>query len=111
MMFLLRSAFWLGLVFSAMPTEKGEVARSLHQAQESAAAGTFAAVKAECLDHAGACVAIARAAGATTIAGVAETIPAPHANPKEKGARPSASSLTSGDLAAPWRGRKARTGA
>src|SRR5579862_5970758 len=58
-MFLLRSAFWLSLVFSAMPFERSEIARAIDQANGGLASDAVAAAKEECADKASACDALA----------------------------------------------------
>ena len=121
-MFLLRSIFWLGLVFSWMPLERSEMIHVLADAKTSFAAHVAAAAEAGCGDSAVACGAVLLAAdravaaatessalelGASAPAKAASDAPPP---PSRRGLhRPSANSLTGSDLAPAWRGRKAKT--
>lgn len=99
MMFLVRSTFWLGIVVSNMPLGHADLA---------------GAARAACAQQAASCRAILAAAeaglgvrpdrwleerGATPVVGSGKT------------QRPSANSLNDSDLATPWRGRPARSGA
>jgi hypothetical protein len=120
MMFWLRSAFWLSLVFSQMPLERSEIARTLNEAQ-TLAAHEEAAAKIGCNGSALAC-------GAVSLAVAKIDAAAPKSPPDEpsdknlkfskiktapvnSAVRPSASSLTEADLAPPWRGHKPKRGA
>ena len=123
-MFLLRSAFWLCLVFSWMPLERSEITRVLADAKTSLAAHIAAAAEAGCADSAIACGAVVlaadRALATATPAPLEQSAPA-SAKPASDGAaktqsrrtaaqRPSLKSLTASDLAPAWRGRKAKSG-
>jgi hypothetical protein len=99
MMFLVRSTFWLGIVVSNMPLDHADLA---------------SAAKAACAQEGASCRAILAAAEAGLAA-------RPDRSPEERGAtpagasgkvrRPSANSLNAADLAIPWRGRAAKSGA
>jgi hypothetical protein len=115
MMFLVRSAFWLSLVYAHMPFDDGQVARVAEEAKGVAVATAANAVKAKCDHEAVSCRAIlSAAAGAILSPAVAPSAGEP---PKARGAatpkasRPSANSLSAADLAAPWRDRRAKPGA
>jgi hypothetical protein len=122
MMFLLRSAFWLSLVFSWMPLERTEIARTLSKAQ-TMAAHEEAAAKIGCSGSAVACGAVLLTAAKADVAAPAKSAPedppvknvklsnAKATAPAGLGAPRSASSLTSADLAPRWRGHKAKPGA
>jgi hypothetical protein len=127
-MFLLRSAFWLSLVFAGMPGERGEILRAFSEAKTSLAAHAQAAAKAACAGSAAACGAILLAAdravatpnlesfaprsAAAIGSGVkrAASIEAKSPAMISAKARPSANSLTASDLAPPWRGRRVKSG-
>ncbi len=100
--FLLRSAFWLGLVFHAMPWGETRSSDAVPAARELAGAATQAR------DEAAA--AIARALLGTALeprpagAGEAATRPVP----STKTRRASLDTLSAGDRVAPWRGAGAR---
>jgi hypothetical protein len=120
MMFWIRSAFWLSLVFSWMPLERSEIARTLNKAQ-TLAAHEEAAAKIGCDGSAIACGAVSLAVAKVD---AMATKPPPDDSPaknlkfsKTKAAapanpsgHPSASSLTEADLAPPWRGHKPKRG-
>jgi hypothetical protein len=89
MLFLVRSAFWLGMVYSAMPFDAGEQGRELTRLR--------AALAASCPAQPPACAALSMAA----------THPAPGGDAAKL--RPSADSLTAADLTPPWRGKSAQT--
>ena len=129
MTFLLRSAFWLGLVFSWLPGERTEMARILSDAKTSFAAHAQAAAKAGCAGSAVACGAVLLAANQALAPTAPEdaaaerapaeipseiknpkALPAKNAAAKKVGPRPSANSLTAADFAPPWRGRNAKPG-
>jgi len=123
MMFVLRSAFCLSLVFSWMPLERSEMARALNGAQVSIAAHEEAAAKIGCGDSAVACGAALLAASQAGAAAGLER-PTPRDRPvkglkaasgkspvsKTTAARASVNSLTAADLGPRWRGRKAKSG-
>jgi hypothetical protein len=99
MMFLVRSTFWLGIVVSNMPLDHADLA---------------GAARAACAQQAASCRVILAAAEAGLAA-------RPDRSLEERGAtlavatgkarRPSANSLNAADLATPWRGRPAKSGA
>jgi hypothetical protein len=111
MMFLIRSAFWLGIVFSSMPFDRGEALRAVDEAQGVIVADAVAAARAKCLTDMVSCRAIINAASGAAFAANAERSPPPRIPVKGKIARPSADTLSAADLAAPWRGKQARAGA
>ena len=124
MMFLLRSAFWLCLVFSWMPLERGEITRVLAGAKVSLNAHLAAAAEAGCAGSAVACGAVLLAAdqalatatpappepSAAVPTKTAPDAPAKSA-PRRAALRPSVNSLTASDLTPAWRGRKSKSGA
>jgi hypothetical protein len=123
MMFWLRSAFCLSLVFSWMPLERSEMARALNDAQVSVAAHEEAAAKIGCGDSALACGAVLLAASrAGAAAGLERPTPRDSSIKDLKASsersavakitdpRPSANTLTAADLGPRWRGRKAKSG-
>jgi len=97
MMFLVRSTFWLGIVVSNMPLDHPDLA---------------GAAKAACAQERASCRAIL-AAAAAGLAARPDQSPeervAPPAAATGKLVRPSANSLNASDLAAPWRGRQAKS--
>lgn len=95
MMFLVRSTFWLGIVVSHMPLDHADLA---------------GAAKAACAREAASCRAILAAAetGLATRPGQALEERGLAAG---KARRPSANSLNAADMATPWRGRLAKSGA
>jgi hypothetical protein len=127
-MFLLRSAFWLSLVFAGLPGERGEVLHALGEAGTSLAAHAQAAAEAGCAGSAVACGALLLAADRAVAASnlqsfASKSVAATRSEVKKAAgmeakspatrngkARPSANSLTAADLAPPWRGRKAKSG-
>lgn len=116
MMFLVRSAFWLGVVYSSMPWDRGEALRAADQVQATVVAGAVAAAKAKCVADIASCRAIVGAAGAVVAAANAEpTAPlrglALRGTLKAQSAQPSTDTLTPTDLATPWRGRPVKSGA
>jgi len=100
MLFLVRSAFWLGMVYSAMPFDNSEQTREV----ASLRAALAASVAENCSVQAESCLVLKLAASdpqrraQTAIASLAGAGPT----------RPSANSLTKADLALPWRGRPAK---
>ena len=88
MFFLLKSAFWLSLVISAMP---GNLSRDLRETASSAPA---AVIKDQCAANPRACMAVAGAVASAAV------VPA---KPKSKAAVPQ-NTLNARDLAAPWKG-------
>lgn len=123
MMFLLRSAFWLTLVFSWMPPERAEIQRALSEAQTSLAAHAEAAAKIGCAGSAVACGAVLAIASRSGAVDLDRALPlrilskdsnkldVTPSDARDPAPRRSANSLTAADLAAPWRGRKAKPGA
>ena len=87
MFFLLKSAFWMSLVISAMP---GNLSRDLHETASSAPAGM---IKDQCVANPRACMAVA---------GAVASVAAAAAKPKAKA--PPQNTLNARDLAAPWKG-------
>src|SRR5579883_2795362 len=113
MMFLLRSAFWLCLVFSWMPAERSEMARAFDDAKTSLADHAEAAAKAGCAGSAIACGAVLLTAERMAAAPAERAAPraGKEAKAVAKGLRPSANSLTASDRAPRWRGRSIKSGA
>ncbi|HLH49611.1 MAG TPA: hypothetical protein VKV96_09740 [Roseiarcus sp.] len=113
MMFLLRSAFWLCLVFSWMPSERTEMARVLDDAKTSLADHAEAAAKAGCAGSAAACGAVLLTTDRLAATPAARAAPkaGKDAKPAAKDLRPSANSLTASDRAPRWRGRPVKSGA
>jgi hypothetical protein len=115
MMFLVRSAFWLSIVYAHMPLDGARVVRAADDAQGAIVASATAVAKAKCLQNAVSCRALMGAAagavlspgsGRSSIAqirtqGAAAAKSVPH----------SANSLSAADLATPWRGRQVKAGA
>jgi hypothetical protein len=99
MMFLVRSAFWLGLVFSWMPLDRGEALRT-----------AVAAAQAECVTDMVSCRAIVTAASGAVLATSPGHTPVLHVDGKGR-PMPSADTLSAADLATPWRGRQRKSGA
>lgn len=115
MMFFVRSAFWLGVVYSSMPLDRGDALRTISQTQEAIVSSAVAAARAQCVQDMTSCQAILAATSTTATALHAERPPTSSAAPRApgKGAnmKPSANSLSAADLATPWRGRLIRSGA
>jgi len=112
MMFLLRSAFWLSIVYAHMPLDDGEVKRALDETRGAAVAGVAGAAAAKCAEDRAACRALVGAATAIVFDPGAARFGAPsRAAGKAKADRPSANSLSSDDLAPPWRGPRPKPGA
>ena len=88
MFFLLKSAFWMSLVISAMP---GNLSRDLHETASSAPAGM---IKDQCVANPRACMAVAGAVASAAAVAV---------KPKAKPAVPQ-NTLNARDLAPPWKG-------
>ncbi|MGD0562438.1 MAG: hypothetical protein ABSA66_05055 [Roseiarcus sp.] len=103
--FLLRSAFWLGLVFHAMPWGDARLTDAVPAARAALAAGIAAQTQE------GAASAIASAVLRTTLepqpasAGKAATRPEPSAKTR----RASIDTLSLSDRLAPWRGAGLRS--
>jgi hypothetical protein len=114
MMFLLRSAFWLSIVYAHMPFDDGEAMRALDETRAAVTASATSAAAARCAADRDSCRALIGAAtrfvaspGAPRSAGA----PGPlRAGGKTKGDRSSVSSLTAKDLASPWHGAKSKFG-
>ncbi len=99
MMFLVRSTFWLGIVVSNMPLDHADLA---------------SAARAACAQQNASCRAILAAAEAGLAARPDRSLEergARLATATDKARRPSANSLNAADLATPWRGRPAKSGA
>jgi hypothetical protein len=116
MMFLVRSAFWLSIVYAHMPFDSDEALRAVEQTRSVAMASAAHAAKDKCAQDAVSCRAILSAAAGLILAPDAEASkgPAPaaqRADARGKALRPSANSLSANDLAAPWRGRPVKSGA
>ena len=104
-MFLVRSAFWLTLVFSAMPFERSEIARAIDQTRACLPVDAAMTAKPE---------RPAAASNAPEGSPIATGRPSPAAAParplalqdaRDKAGRQSADCLTAGDRAPSWRGR------
>ena len=116
MMFLIRSAFWLGIVFSAMPFDRAEIAGDAVQVKNAVAASALAAAKTRCAQDVTACGAALNALGGGAPSTNIERLEpqratTPRAAAKEKALQSSANSLNAADLAPPWRGRPRKSGA
>jgi len=115
MMFLVRSAFWLSIVYAHMPLDGGQVARVADEAQGAIVASTVAVVKTKCAQDAVSCRAVVSAAAGAVLSPGGERTPNLQIRTggagAVKGVRPSANSLSAADLATPWRGRQAKSGA
>ena len=107
-MFFVRSAFWLTLVFSAMPFERSEMARAIDQAEVGlpASAATTERLAAVTNTSDGSLIAASRPAPAAAPNG-----PLAAQESRDKPGRQSANSLTAEDRAPPWRGRAGNSGA
>jgi precorrin-4 methylase len=102
MLFFIRSAFCLGIVYSAMPFDNNEQMRELARLRSELAVVAGTAAIAACANQSVSCGALTapdqNRATTTRIA----------ADPKAKAPRRSADSLTQADLTAPWRGKLAK---
>lgn len=103
MLFLVRSAFWLGMVYSAMPFDNSEQARELARLRAALAATAGGAAASACAGASLSC-ALKLAGPAAKLAG-ATAIKPPM---KEKMAGVSVNSLMSADLRPAWRGKPAK---
>jgi hypothetical protein len=112
MMFLLRSAFWLSIVYAHMPLDGGAALGVVDQARSAVIASAANVVRDKCAEDGAACRAVVGAAAGMILAPGAErsSRPVQRADAKPKAAR-SVNSLTAGDLSPPWRGRPAKSGA
>ena|SRR5260370_31868431 len=110
MMFLLRSAFWLSIVYAHMPWDGGEALSAVNETKSAVIASAASAVADKCAENAAACRAIAGVVAGAVVAPAASS-PAQRVPAKAKSLRPSANSLTASDLAPAWRGRPAKSGA
>jgi hypothetical protein len=104
MLFLVRSAFWLGMVYSAMPFDNSEQTRELARLRAVLAATAGSAAATTCAAQSVSCRALMMA----TPEGQRGLDASNSARAKEKTARASADSLTEADVAAPWRGKPAK---
>jgi hypothetical protein len=111
MMFLLRSAFWLSIVYAHMPWDGGEALSVVNETKSAVIASAAGAVADKCAENAAACRVIAAAVASTALPPVAPPPAAQRVAAKAKSLRPSANSLTASDLAPAWRGRQAKSGA
>jgi hypothetical protein len=110
MMFLLRSAFWLSIVYAHMPWDGGDALTAVNEAKGVVITSAADAVADRCSENAATCRAIAGAIAGAALPAPSPS-PAPHAVAKTKSARPSINSLTANDLAPAWRGKPAKSGA
>jgi hypothetical protein len=116
MMFLVRSAFWLSIVVAHMPLDGGEALRAIDQTKSAVVASAMSAAKTKCAQEGVLCQALVTAASGALLAPGA-THPADarvgvaNARAKARTLRPSVDSLSAADLATPWRGRAAKSGA
>jgi hypothetical protein len=112
MMFLLRSAFWLSIVYAHMPFDVAQVAQAVGATQSNVAASASIAVRSACAQNTVACRAILSGAALATpspsAARSSETETRAPGRATVRGARPSTNSLNAADLASPWRGRRAK---
>jgi hypothetical protein len=112
MMFLVRSAFWLSIVYAHMPFDGAQVARAVGATQSNVAAGAATAVGSACAQNSASCGAIlsvaARAALSPTTERPSQTTVPARGRASARSARPSANSLGAADQAPPWRGRQAK---
>src|SRR5450432_944261 len=101
MMFLVRSAFWLSLVYAHMPFDEGAALRVVDQTQSAILGGAASAAAAKCAQDKASCRAILSAAAglilAPKIEGSSQARGAPRAGGKGKGVQPSANSLSAAD--------------
>ena len=97
MFFLIRSAFWLGLVYSAMPFENGEQTRELERLRATLEATAGGAAVLACAEQNISCRALS----------LAQAAPAISARFKDKTPHNSESSLTSDDVKPKWHGKAA----
>ena len=104
MLFLVRSAFWLGMVYSAMPFDNSEQTRELARLRAALAAAAGSAAVTTCAAQSVSCRALMMAAPASQRRPDATN----SVQAKEKTARASADSLTEADLTAPWRGKPSK---
>jgi hypothetical protein len=114
MMFLVRSTFWLSIVVAHMPLDQGEALRVVDQAQGTVIAGAVNLAKAKCAQESASCQALLTAAAGAVLAPNVEHAPIAHSaaartDGKARSLRPSANSLSAADLAAPWRGKPAKS--
>ncbi len=104
--FLLRSAFWLGLVFNAMPWGEARLTDAVPAARDALAAGLATQVR-----DTDAASAIARAVLRTTIEPQPASVgkAATRAEPSPKTKRASVDTLSASDRLPPWRGAGLRS--
>jgi hypothetical protein len=115
MMFLVRSAFWLSLVYAHMPLDNGEVQRAVDQSKNAISASAAEAAKGKCAQAPRVCRAIVAAAAGSALTPSQDARAdlrdaAPQTGGKFKIARPSANSLRAADRTPPWRGGSAKSG-
>ena len=104
MLFLIRSAFWLGIVYSAMPFDNDQQARELARLRSTLAATAGGAAVLACAERNISC----RALTLAMPQGTAPELEIP-GGAKDKAARKSANSLTPTDAKPLWRGKPARS--
>jgi hypothetical protein len=115
MMFLVRSAFWLSLVYAHMPLGGVEIQRAAMQTKGAIVAGAAEAVEAKCTQEPSACRALAGAAAGFLLrpslsAGAEIRNAAPPGRGRARITPPSTSSLKAADMTPPWRGHAAKSG-
>ena len=110
MMFLVRSAFWLGIVYSSMPLDRGEALRAVDQAQGAIVAERGRRRQGQMRDGYGVLPrdrqpppARPRRAARRTPAHVQRGAARSWQGREDR--KPSADTLSAADLATPWRGR------
>jgi hypothetical protein len=113
MMFLLRSAFWLSLVYAHMPFDGAPIVRAADEAQGAVVAGAVKAARAKCDRDPAVCRAFVSAAAGAVLAPAkrrAEATTKTREIAAAKATKPSANSLNAADMAAPWRGKREKPG-
>jgi hypothetical protein len=115
MMFLLRSAFWLSIVYAHMPFDESEALRALDETRGAVTASATSAAATRCAADRDSCRALIGAATRLIVSPAAPRAGGVPAAPvrtggKAKGERSSVTSLTASDLAPPWHGAKRKSG-
>lgn len=112
MMFLVRSAFWLSIVYAHMPFDGAQVARAVGATQSNVTAGAAKAVGSACAQNSASCRAILSVATHAALSPTAErpsqTDVRARGRASARSARPSANSLGAADQTPPWRGRQTK---
>ena len=103
--FLLRSAFWLGLVFNAMPWGETRLSDAVPAARELAAGVAAQGRETQAASEVARAVVSMALGSRRAGAGEAATRPAPSTRTK----RASVDTLSAGDRLPPWRGAGARS--